>query len=342
MKTVFALLFSTAVLALPASAQVKITAGPNKTSVEIDGKPFTDFYAAGTAFGAEVTKPYLWPLRAPSGTYVTRAWPMEMVAEEAKILKDHEHQRGLWFAHENVNKLDFWNNEASYTTPNRGRMTLKKMGEVKSGKDHGSIAATFDWTDMKSDQPLLTESRVMTFYSGNADRVFDLDITLTAKQDVTFGDGKDGVLGMRMRPVLQEISQRIRATKDTPAGTETGVPGTGKITDADGLVGEKAAWGKPSNWCDYSGEVAGEKVGVAILDNPANPRHPVRWHVRGYGLFAANLWGLSVFTNDKSQDGAMTIHPGQSLRYRYRIIVHPGDVTTADIAGLWSKYSAGK
>ena len=56
----------------------------------------------------------------------------------------------------------------------------------------------------------------------------------------------------------------------------------------------------------------GEKVGIAILDHPANPRHPVRWHVRGYGLFAANPFGLSVFTNDKSQDGAMTVEPGQT------------------------------
>ena len=81
MKPVFALLFGAAVLALPASAQVKITPGSEKLSIEINGKPFTDFYVAGTAFGAEVTKPYLWPLRAPSGTYLTRMWPMETVAE---------------------------------------------------------------------------------------------------------------------------------------------------------------------------------------------------------------------------------------------------------------------
>jgi hypothetical protein len=66
----------------------------------------------------------------------------------------------------------------------------------------------------------------------------------------------------------------------------------------------------------------------------------VRWHARAYGLFAANPWGLSVFTNDKSQNGATTIEPGQSLRYRYRVIVHPGTVKDADIAGLFTKYIA--
>ena len=47
-----------------------------------------------------------------------------------------------------------------------------------------------------------------------------------------------------------------------------------------------------------------------------------------------------MFTNDKSQNGAMTIEPGQSLRYRYRVIIHPGTVKDADIAGLFTKYTA--
>jgi hypothetical protein len=95
-------------------------------------------------------------------------------------------------------------------------------------------------------------------------------------------------------------------------------------------------------WCDYAGEINGEKLGAAILDHPENPRHPVRWHARAYGLFAANPWGLSVFTNDKSQNGAMTIEPGKSLRYRYRVVIHPGTVKDADIAGLFTRYAAGR
>jgi hypothetical protein len=233
----------------------------------------------------------------------------------------------VWFAHDSVIadgvKLDFWNNEASYTTPNRGKIVLAKLGKVTNGKDKGSIAATFDWTDLQG-KKVLTESRVMTFYDDPKLRIIDFDITLTPVMKVTFGDGKDGAFGIRMRPVLQEQG------------------GTGHIVNAEGLEGEKQLWGKPSNWCDYWGEAEGQKVGVAILDNPENPRHPERWHARGYGLFAVNPFGLSVFTGDKSQDGSITVEPGHSLRFRYRVIVHPGDVKTADIAGQWEKYSAGK
>jgi hypothetical protein len=319
MKSALVLLVAAAFAGLPASAQVKITNGPEKVAVEINGKPFTDFYVAGP----DVTKPYLWPLRAATGTYVTREWPMEKVEEEAAIAKpDHQHQKGLWFAHDTVNKLDFWNNEASYKTPNRGKMVLDGPVQVKSGKESGTITATFDWTDLAGHK-VLTETRVMTFYADKDLRRFDVDVTLAPVETVTFGDGKDGVLGIRMRPVLQEDK------------------GTGHISNADGLEGEKQLWGKPSNWCDYSGDIKGEKVGIAILDNPANPRHPVRWHARGYGLFAANPFGVSAL--DKTQPKSdLTVEPGQKLRFRYRIIIHPGDAKAANIAGLWDQYTAGK
>ncbi len=324
MQRFLPLLICSALAAVPASAQVKITPSSEKVSIEINRRPFTDFYIAGP----QVAKPYLWPLRAATGTYVTRMWPMEKVEEEAHIARpDHPHQRGLWFAHSLVNGFDFWNiaplDQRPYNLPDRGKIVLAKLGAVKSGKRQGTIAATFNWVD-HSGKTLLTESRTMTFYADPSLRIVDFDILLTAVERVTFGDEKDGVFGLRLRPVLQEKG------------------GSGHITNADGLVGEKQAWGKRSNWCDYSGEINGEKVGIAILDNPGNPGHPVRWHVRGYGLFAANPFGNAAFTGNPADHRDTTLEPGRTLRFRYRLIIHPGDVKTADIAGQWAKYSAAK
>jgi hypothetical protein len=263
---------------------------------------------------------------------------MEKVAEEAPIAKpDHPHQRGLWIAHDSVNKVDFWNNEASYQEGGGrghiGNIVLKKVDSAKGGKDKGAIAATFEWVPRSTGKPLLTETRVMTFYDDPKARIIDFDVTLAAMTEpVVFGDGKDGFFGIRMRPVLNE-KRPDGVPKDVEYKT------TGRITNADGLATEKQLWGKPSNWCDYSGEVNGEKVGIAILDHPGNPHHPVRWHARGYGLFAANPFGLAVFTNDKSQDGSITIQPGEKLRFRYRVIVHSGDVNDAGLAAAWDAYS---
>jgi hypothetical protein len=311
------------------SAQVKITQGTHKISIEIHGKPYSDFYVSGpdpsypgadkSLTGADLMKPFLWPIRAASGTYVTRAWPIEEADDEKGLKFDHPHQRGVWFAHDTVNGSDFWN---SYTAKNRGKIALEKVVDLKSGQDAGSISARFLWTG-KDGEPVLTETRVMTFYDQPNLRTIDFDITLTAIDKVQFGNGmdtgggKDGSFGIRLRPVLQEDK------------------GTGHISNAEGLTGEKDVWSKRSNWCDYSGEISGEKVGVAILDHPANPGHPVRWHVRAYGLFAANPFGLAA-----PGEAPKALQPGESFRFRYRVIVHPGDAKAANIASEWSKYAS--
>jgi hypothetical protein len=286
-------------------AQVVVTSTKDGARVEIDGKPFTELFLTGGG----AMKPYLHPLRAASGTCITRMWPMAEVPGEPH---DHRHQRGVFIGHEQVNGVDFWNNEESYKTPSRGRQGASGPVEI-----HGSaMVVPLNWTDPGGDV-LIEEQRGIRFRADGDLRIVDFDTTLRAKQRVTFGDAKDGFFGLRMRPELQ-------ADK-----------GSGHIVNADGLETEKNAWGKPSNWVDYYGKIGDEAVGVAIFDHPGNPRHPERWHVRGYGLFAVNPFGLAVFTGDKSQDGALTVEPGQTIRFRYRIVVHPG---SAKITNLYESY----
>src|SRR5690606_18360799 len=86
------------------SAQVNIAYRPDRSYVEIDGKPFTDLYV-----GKDVAKPFLYPLRAVSGTSVTRGFPLEEVAGDSK---DHPHHRGLTFAHADLNGYNYWANES--------------------------------------------------------------------------------------------------------------------------------------------------------------------------------------------------------------------------------------
>jgi hypothetical protein len=301
---------------------VQVIPETNRVRVEIDGKPFTDFVLeSGNAM-----KPYLYPLRSATGKIVTRHFPMETVAGEPK---DHPHQRGLWFGHERVNGLDFWNNEANYKSANRGRIVVAKITETKSGADAGVVRATLEWLDPKGAK-LLEETREMIFRKNPTLRIIDFDIKLTATTKVTFGDAKDGVFGIRLATPLQEEGAAGH-------GSDNAMAPTGKITNAEGQEHEKAVWGKPSDWMDYSGEVEGEKVGITIFDHPANSRR-ARWHVRGYGLFAANPFGLKVFPGDKSQDGSLTLEPGGTLHFRYRVIIHPGDAKSAGLAGLWEEY----
>jgi hypothetical protein len=321
MKLASLLLLAAATLA----AQVKITQNSDRISVDVDGKPFTELWISNP----ENTKPYLHPLRAASGTIVTRAFPMANVEGEST---DHPHHRGLWFSHDEVNGYHFWLNEVSQKNEKNGKIALKKVNSIKSGKDSGTIAITFDWNDPQG-KTLLTENRTMVFYSDPKLRIIDLDINLKAMdQKVVFGDTKEGTFAIRLAAGLEEP-----AKNSLPSPKRTGL-----MVNAEGKRGEKEVWGKRSNWVDYSGELNGEKLGITIYDHPENPKHPTYWHSRSYGLFAANPFGERDFYNDETKDGSLTIEPGKTLRFRYRVVIHPGDTDTANPAAMWTKYSGGK
>ena len=100
-------------------------------------------------------------------------------------------------------------------------------------------------------------------------------------------------------------------------------------------------WGKRAYWCDYYGPVEGKTVGVAIFDHPDNPRHPTWWHVRDYGLFAANPFGQHDF--EKLQDksaGNLTVPAGKSITFKWRVLIHPGDAETGHVADLYKAFAA--
>jgi len=306
-------------LAAPLCAQVTIAKGDGRIEVTIDGKPYTTFFC-----GSETAKPYLHPLRSASGKIVTRRYPMENIPGETH---DHPHHRGLWFSHGSVNGYDFWSNEPSQHGGKNARIVLKSFGRLAGGQQSGTLDATFDWVDPQG-KTVLTEARTMTFYADPAKRVIDFDITLTPAVKVTFGDTKEGTFAIRLAAPLEEPTHESLASPKR----------TGLMVDSEGRRGEPQVWGHRASWVDYFGEIDGEKLGIAILDHPSNPRHPTYWHSRSYGLFAANIFGLHDFLNDKSASGSMTVDPGQSLRFRYRVIIHPGDFQSANIAEEFQKY----
>jgi hypothetical protein len=296
------------------NAQVKITRGTDRISVEIDGKPYTEYFLS-----ADGNKPYVYPLRTASGILVTRHFPMEEVAGETH---DHPHHRGMFFAHGDINGVNFWATEPNIKAPNKGSMVLKKVVEAKGGAKSGTIKAVFDGLDPEG-KPMMTETRTLTFYPGSELRIIDFEIRIDALRQLKFGDTKEGTFGIRLATPLSEAR-------------------SGKMVNAEGGETEKNVWGKQSPWVDYFGPLDGKTVGVAIMDHPSNPRHPTYWHARAYGLFAANIFGVRDFTGDKTKDGSLTIDAGKSVTFRYRVVIHPGDFQSANMASLYQKYISEK
>ncbi len=280
-------------------------------AIEIGGKPFI------TERVNDGPKPYYYPVIGPTGTPITRGYPMEPGATDDK---DHPHQRSMWFTHGNVNGFDFWASDPlNKPSPKYGTIKETARTTAVEGPVVGVVRTTDDWLGPDG-KKVCEDERVLTVYKTRTHRVFDFDVAVKATAGpVTFGDTKEGMFGLRIASTMD-----VKAKKG------------GKITNAEGIT-DVAAWGKASPWVDYTGPVEGETLGVAILNHPESFRYPTTWHVRDYGLFAANPFGWHDFGLKKS--GEHTVPAGESIRFRYRVILHSGDTDSARVPQAFESYA---
>lgn len=300
-----------ALFALSAVSAAEITLVREADGVKVlcDGKPFTRYVVHSG------TKPILWPIVGPTGKEMTRGYPMRDPVGPEK--KDHIHHRSLWFVHGDVNGVSFWDEAAA----NHGRIEHVDYLELTSGKV-ARIRTRNAWK-LADGHVICEDVRTMDFGADETIRWIDFRVTVTARDErVVFGDTKEGSLGMRVGGAM---------AVENKAG--------GVIVNSDGLRDDDA-WGKRAAWVDYSGPVDGEQVGITILNHPQSLRYPTFWHVRTYGLFAANPFGAHDFLGKSDVDGSLTLAKDESFSLYYRILLHAGNVDTQQTAAAFTRYAA--
>jgi hypothetical protein len=296
--------------------------------VKLDGKFFTEYVVD------QANKPYLWPIIGPDGTDMTRSYPMKTVDGEQH---DHPHHRGLCFGHENIAGYDTWAERATFGEKPSGKTSerVEHLGAIKlreitnmQGGEKAVIRTVSDYVDAAG-KKTSEEVREYVFAVKGANRVIDVDIVLIASEgDILVDDKKDAGLSIRV-PTEMAVDR----------GKEGG-RGTGKIINSEGVTDEEA-WGKRATWVDYHGTVGGKAVGVAMLNHPSSFRHPTPWHVRTYGLFTANPFGLSQL-KVQPETGAMTLKKGEKITLRHRFVFHDGDEKVGKIAEAYAEYAGEK
>lgn len=290
----------------PTTVGVEVAEVEAGADVKIDGEAFTTYQTHNGP------KPYLWPILGPTQKPMTRSWPMQ---EQKGEVHDHVHHRGLWFTFDRVNGENFW-----IENPMGAKCVHNQFVSLTSGPVFGEIIAKVDW--MASYGPKIAEdTRVYRFYRVPEARLIDFSISMTSTMGpLKFGDSKEGLFAIRVAESMKVDGKGGRIINS--AGDEDG-----------------KTWGKRAEWCDYFGNVDGDIVGVAIFDAPTNFRHPTYWHVRTYGLFAANPFGISYFTGDKSQDGKHEVPEGKSFDATYRVYMHKGDTQAAKVADWYAAFA---
>ncbi|MFN3648359.1 MAG: PmoA family protein [Armatimonadota bacterium] len=285
--------------------------GPHALSIYLPDGLFTTYN-----FDPQHARPFFHPVFGPERRRVTRDFPMIDVAEEKQAKdQDHPHHRSFWTAYDEVNGVDNWSEAAGKHGWTRHQKFTRKSG----GTAYGGFVASSVWTSHDG-KPVLDERRAIRVYNVGPDRrLLDYEVHLIASHgDVEYGDTKEGgILAFRVFHTIK--------------GGEGG-----KMMNSERGVGEKQVWGKRAQWLDYSGPVQGKVVGIAMMDHPGNLNHPCRWHARDYGLVGTNPFANAAF--GASEKTPYHQKKGETLRFRYRVLIHPGDATEARVSDAYHEW----
>lgn len=252
------------------------------------GVPVGEFLFAD----AKIKRPAFANLRVPGGIQVTRNFP----PVEGRDATDHADMHpGLWLGFGDINGQDFWRNggvmrhEEFTVAPvwqdGLLRFATKSMLLTKEGAAMGRMDATFT---LKPGNDVLALTWEAAFHA--------------TEGNLIFGDQEEMGFGVRVATGITEKNG-------------------GVITSSEGLTGAKETWGRPATWCDYSGVIEGQKVGITIVPDPANPQ-PCWWHNRDYGVFVANAFGRNAMKQGKMQ--SVTVKQGGTLRLGFTALLHSG------------------
>jgi hypothetical protein len=219
---------------------------------------------------------------------------------------DHPWHHGLWFTIKFVNEENFWEEAPPYGV-------LRHVDP-----------STVHWIRPDRETVAMVDRREIVEVDLGADDAYAIDWSIT------------------LEPQTDVVLDR---TPFTTWGGYGGlaVRGRGDWTDTrllldDGSVHERVL-GARSAWCDLSGAVDGGAAGLLLLDDPANPRHPVPW----YGSTRAATYGDEGWSNFLNAaflwDDPMPVPAGARIPFRFRIVVHD-DVWDADrCAQEWDRWT---
>jgi hypothetical protein len=303
-----------------------------KVDVMVGGKLFTSY-----CWPDNVMKPVLYPVMTSEGTEITRGYPLKPRGGERV---DHPHHIGIWFNYGDVDGFDLWNNSVAIPAEKKGGYGMvkhMKVNQLKEGTGEALMVTTESWID-PSGKELLSEKTDYHFIAKGSTRIIDRIATLTATdKTVSMKDNKEGMIAMRVArqlelPSKDEVIMTDAQGNPTTVKKMTNEGVSGSYRSSEGIK-DDAVWSTRAKWMDLNGIIGKEKIAIVICDHPKNQSYPTYWHARGYGLFAANPLGWSVFSKGKETLN-YSIPAGTSSVFRYRIIIHSGaDLTDSEING---------
>ncbi|RMG35162.1 MAG: hypothetical protein D6725_13080 [Planctomycetota bacterium] len=269
----------------------------DQTAVILEGREVARWH-----FHPSAPRPFFYPLIGPSGRSVTRIGHPGAPS--------HDHHRSVWFAHASVSGIDFWSDRGT------ARIRQQQWLVYEDGPERAALAVRLHWYDGHDPAELLRQDVVAIFRpdgGGDGGWLLELHTELTPRSEMLeLGQTPFGLLAVR---VAASISEHF---------------GGGRITGANGGVGEPANFGRPNPWIDYSGPNGRFWEGITYFDHPGNPGFPNRWHVREDGWMGVSL----------TRTAPRVLTRREPLRLRYLLHVHSGPVDRDHAAALLDRFAS--
>jgi hypothetical protein len=243
-------------------------------------------------------RPYIHPIVAPDGAGV--------LTENSP--SHHPWQHGLYTGLNRINGFGFWE-EGIRGNPLDGTFHPLPLAPALVSGDTASWKVVTVWR-APDQSPLILEEQAWRFTDQLSTFVFALCWSLTARTDLEFGQHDYGGLFLRM-PYRQE---RGGCTLNSEGQ---------RNQDADG---QRARWNAVS--MPIEGRY-GQWAGMAIMDHPANPEHPVPWRVdRKLGIVPS-----------RCISGSWSLAQEKSQSFLHRIVVFCGEPDPEALERFWQSFA---
>lgn len=239
--------------------------------------------------------------------------PLRGVDGQACLTEDspwhHPWQHGIQTGFHGVNGCDFWFDPGQNAKAVIG--TIEPSTPNILGEDPPTWSIDAKWRHDDGSE-LFDETQTWSLAEADDGLFLDLDWEMTAVPDVVIAQGSYGGFFIRM---------------PFRAGSEA------KVVSSTGLE-DNATEQQAAAWVDLQMPVnrGNVRAAIALLDHPNNSGHPAHWRVDGQrGINPAPCI-----------PGEIKLSAGESMMYRYRLVLHDGTLTTDRIGTLWETYGQDK
>lgn len=266
----------------------------------------------------ESPKPYLHPLRTLAGNVVTLFRP-----------HDHVWHKGVAMTWAQLSGQNFWGGptyvrDRGYVQlPNNGRIEHRAWTSLSCAASPVHLEEQLAWITAAGeawlDEARRLEIAAVVPEEGYWALDFDLRLANVAGRPLEFGSPTT-----EGRPLAGYGGLFWRGPRSFTGGT---------ILAAGGRSGPDVM-GQATPWLAFIGrhDGSGDASTLIFVDHPANPRYPTKWFVRTTPYACASF----AFAFDE----VLVLPPGESLRFRYRLILADGAWAAERIAAHAGRFGA--